>query len=99
MVNGVDIPATILSLAGAGDSRFHDGQSFASALTDDEFIGRDYLYMDAIRAAPFSGRPGWAVRDADWKLIEYDDGARELYNMRSDIAEQHDVASGARRAG
>jgi arylsulfatase A-like enzyme len=51
--------------------------------------------MDAIRAEPFdAGRPGWAVRDQDWKLIEYDDGGRELYDMRTDIAEAHNLVAG-----
>ena len=61
-------------------------KSFAAALTDASFAGRDHLYMDGIRAEPFdAGRPGWTVRTADWKLIEYDDGgAPELFDMRSE---------------
>jgi arylsulfatase A-like enzyme len=92
LIAGVDIPATVATLAGATDARFHDGRSFQDALTDVSFGGRDYLYMDAIRAEPFDGgRPGWAVRDKDWKLIEYDDGGRELYDMRTDIGELHNL--------
>jgi arylsulfatase A-like enzyme len=91
LVEAVDVPATVLDLAGA-DGRFHDGRSFAAALTDPSFVGRDHLYMDAIRAEPFSGgRPGWAVRDASWKLIEYDDGGRELYDVRTDIGETQNL--------
>ena len=89
---GVDIPATILALAGSKKSRFHDGQSFAAGLTNEQFAGRrPFLYMDAIREEPFHGRPGWAVRDADYKLIEYDDGVRQLFDMRTDIAEANDL--------
>jgi arylsulfatase B len=95
LVNGVDIPATILALAGAGEPSFHDGISFAPALAEPAFAGREYLYMDAIRDEPFdAGRAGWAVRNADYKLIEYDDGGRELFDMRTDIAERDNLAAG-----
>jgi arylsulfatase A-like enzyme len=95
LVEGVDIPATILALAGATPPTFHDGVSFAPALTDSAFGGRDYLYMDAIRAEPFeAGRPGWTARNADYKLIEYDDGGRELYDTHTDIAEHHNLVAG-----
>ena len=67
--------------------------TFAAALTDPSFAGRDHLYMDNIRADPFGGRPGWTVRDADWKLIEFDDGGKELYDLRSDLAESDDLIS------
>ena len=41
------------------------------------------------------GRPGWTVRTADLKLIEYDDGgAPELFDMRSDIAEVDNLIAG-----
>ncbi len=95
LVQSVDVPATILDLVGA-DDRFHDGRSFAAALTDPSFTGRDHLYVDAIRAEPFTGgRPGWAVRDANWKLIEYDDGGRELYDMQADLGETHNLIAGS----
>ena len=93
LVAAVDIPATIATLVGGKDPRFHDGTTFAAALSDPEFAGRDHLYMDNIRAEPFDGRPGWTVRDAEWKLIEYDDGAKELYDLRSDLAETDDLIS------
>ena len=93
LVAGVDIPATIATLVGGKDPRFHDGMTFAAALTDPSFAGRDHLYMDNIRADPFDGRPGWTVRDADRKLIEFDDGGKELYDLRSDLAETDDLIS------
>lgn len=46
-----------------------------------------------MRFDPFDGRPRWTVRDADWKLIEYDDGGKELYDLRSDLAETNDLIS------
>jgi hypothetical protein len=35
------------------------------------------------------------VRLGDWKLIEwYEDGSRELFNLREDPGEAHDLAAG-----
>lgn len=40
------------------------------------------------------GSPGAAVRRGDWKLIEFfEDGHYELYDLRNDPGEQHDLAS------
>jgi arylsulfatase A-like enzyme len=40
------------------------------------------------------GAPCGFVRDGDWKLIEwYEDGSREVYNLREDPGEQHDVSA------
>ena len=41
------------------------------------------------------GTPGSSVRRGDWKLIEfYEDGRRELYNLRDDLSEDRDLAAG-----
>jgi arylsulfatase A-like enzyme len=40
------------------------------------------------------GSPGGAVRVDDYKLIEfYEDNRVELYNLRDDLGEQHDLAA------
>ena len=40
------------------------------------------------------GTPGCSVRMGDYKLIEFfEDGRLELYNLRQDIGEEHNVAS------
>jgi arylsulfatase A-like enzyme len=59
-----------------------------------------YLPGEAGRHLPgarddwFRTRPCGVVRSGDWKLIEYfEDGAVELFNLRQDIAEEHDLAA------
>jgi arylsulfatase A len=38
------------------------------------------------------GEPGSAIRDGDWKLIEFhQDGRRELFNLREDISETRNL--------
>ncbi len=40
------------------------------------------------------GSPAGAIRAGDWKLIEwYEDGHRELFNLREDAGERHDRAA------
>ena len=42
----------------------------------------------------FRARPCGVIRDGDWKLIEYfEDGRIELFNLKDDIGEDHDLAS------
>jgi len=38
-------------------------------------------------------KPGSAIRNGDWKLIQYyEDGRQELYNLKRDIGESDDLA-------
>jgi arylsulfatase A len=41
------------------------------------------------------GRPAGAVRVGDWKyILYYDTGRAELYNLKDDVSESHDLAAG-----
>ena len=45
------------------------------------------------RDSLFRTRPGSVVRVGDWKLHQYfEDGGLELYNLKQDIGEEHDLA-------
>jgi arylsulfatase A-like enzyme len=38
--------------------------------------------------------PGGAIRKGDWKLLEYfENGTVQLFNLRDDIGEQHNLAA------
>src|SRR5262249_37783978 len=40
------------------------------------------------------GSPCGAIRDGDWKLIEwFEDSRVELFNLRDDLSEKHDLAA------
>jgi hypothetical protein len=40
------------------------------------------------------GEPSSIIRSGDWKLIHYwEDGRNELYNLATDLGEQHDLAT------
>ena len=62
------------------------------------------LYGRRLRAAPLfwhyphygnqGGSPSGAIRDGDWKLVEwYEDGSLELFNLRDDLAEKKNLAA------
>ena len=42
--------------------------------------------------------PGGVIRDGDWKLLEFfEDGRLELYNLKDDIGEKHNLAAAQSR--
>jgi len=63
---------------------------------DDQAAGslsRRPLYWHYPHYSNQGGFPGGAVRLGDWKLIErFEDGRVQLYNVRRDVGEHHDLA-------
>ncbi len=90
LVNVTDVFATVANLAGSNVNEIYDSVSFADALTDPSFEGREYLYLRYVDA----DLEGWAVRSADYKLVEENSGGQELYDMSSDLAESMDLLPG-----
>jgi arylsulfatase A-like enzyme len=99
-ISSVDLYPTLVELAGAAPPEGYplDGVSYASLLTGDaETLDRDALdwhFPGYLGAGPGKWRtmPAGAVRAGDWKLVEFfEDGRLELYNLRDDIGEQHDL--------
>jgi len=91
-----DFYPTFLELAGVPADPKHvvDGESIAPLLKQTGGLKRDALYWHYPHYSNQGGRPGGAVRQGDWKLIEfYDDGALELYNLRDDLGEATNLAA------
>ena len=91
-----DFYPTMLEMAGIehdiGDPR--DGVSLVLLLGQSAGIRRDALYWHYPHYSNQGGRPGAAIREGDWKLIEfYEDGSTELYNLHDDIGETHNLLS------
>ncbi len=74
-----------------------DGVSLLPTLRDPAApIGRDTFYWHYPLEKPhfLGGHSSGAIRQGDWKLIEFfDTGATELYNLADDISEQDDQAA------
>lgn len=86
--------ATLLDLTGNTPPVDTDSASFAPLLTGKNKSARGKFFWHFPHYTNQGSRPGGAMRDGDWKLVEYyDSGVAELYNLREDISEQHDLAA------
>ena len=102
-VIGTDLYPTILEMAGAvlPPGQPLDGVSLLPLLAEKAPPASRALfwhfpaYLEAYRgmSGPWRTTPAGAVRQGDYKLIEFfEDGRLELYNLRDDIGEQNDLA-------
>ena len=89
-----DFYPTLLDLAGLplDPTQHRDGVSLTPLLRGGE-LARGPLFWHYPHYGNQGGAPCGAVRDGDWKLVEwFEDQSLELYNLRDDLAEQHNLA-------
>jgi len=102
-VIGMDFYPTMLEMAGVPKPSGHilDGRSIVPLLEGTKTLNRKAIfwhfpvYLEAYNEEqwPWRTTPGSAVRQGDWKLIEYfEDGKIELYNLKDDMSEENDLA-------
>jgi len=94
-VTSTDFYPTLLDAAGLplNLEQQRDGISLLPLLRGQNALNRDALYWHYPHYSNQGGFPGGAIREGDWKLIErYEDGAVQLYNLKTDISEQKDLA-------
>jgi arylsulfatase A-like enzyme len=95
----MDIYPTILEMTGTVGSTqaAGDGLSLAPLLRQDGQLAQRGLFWHYPHYQHYQKEgttPYGAIRRGDWKLIEfYDDKPAELYNLREDISERHDIAA------
>jgi arylsulfatase A-like enzyme len=92
----MDYYPTLLELAGMDpDSGQHiDGNSILPYLEDPQGEANRTLVWHYPHYHGSDWRPGSAIRDGNWKLIEfYEDNVVELYNLENDLEESVDLAS------
>jgi arylsulfatase A-like enzyme len=90
-----DLYPTLLELAGLPPfpEQHRDGVSLVPLLGG-RGMNRAPLFWHYPHYGNQGGAPGGAVRDGDWKLIEwYEDGTRELFNLRDDPGETSNRAA------
>jgi len=93
-VTSTDFYPTILDLCGLPlmPKQHVDGVSLVPLLKGGK-LERAPLYWHYPHYGNQGGAPCGAIRDGDWKLIEwYEDGHLELYNLKDDIGETKDLA-------
>ncbi len=94
-VTSTDFYPTMLEMAGLGlmPEQHIDGVSLMPLLKNKGRLERKAIYWHYPHYHGSGNRPSGAVRAGDYKLIEwYEDNSVELYNLKSDIGEKHDLA-------
>ena len=95
-VMGIDFYPTMLELASADRTpgQIIDGESLAPLLKGSGRLRRDTLFWHYPHYHAGGATPHSAIREQDWKLIEFqEDGRTELYHLASDPQESDDVSS------
>ncbi len=92
-----DLYPTLLAAADlpARPAQHCDGVNLAALARDENArLDRDTLYWHYPHYGNQGGSPGGAIREGDWKLIEFfEDNHVELYDLAHDLGEQHDLAT------
>lgn len=94
-VISTDIYPTLLELAGLPlrPQQHVDGVSFAALLSNTAAPGPRVFYWHYPHYHGSTWAPGSALRDGDWKLIDFlEEGQSELYNLRDDPGERQNLA-------
>jgi arylsulfatase A-like enzyme len=94
LVSQVDLAPTILDLLGLEPLTGASGRSLAPALRAGEPAGGDEAFVEF--NGYLGGGPGWrCVVTTRHKLVVYDDGAEQLFDLAADPAELRNLACSA----
>lgn len=94
-VVNTDLYPTFLEAAGLPlmPAQHTDGVSLRPLLAGTGPIAQPAIYWHYPHYSNQGGSPSSAMREGDWKLVQfYDDGRVELYNLKTDTSERHDLS-------
>lgn len=94
-VTSPDFYPTVLEMAGLDPlpQQHCDGVSLLPLLLGSRVPQREAIYWHYPHYGNQGGTPGSSIRAGDYKLLEFfQDGHVELYNLREDVSEEHDLA-------
>ena len=80
LINSTDLFATIGNVAGVSITEINNSLSFYNLFTDGNAPKRDYVYSEK--------EDGYAIRNANYKYIKFDNGTEELYKLHIDAYEK-----------
>lgn len=89
LIHATDIFATILEITGTNlpGGMYQNSMSFAPLLTTAGAPSRTYNYTELVSPTV----TGWAIRDMQYKLIEFADGTQEMYDLWNDSLEVNNL--------
>ncbi len=94
-VTSTDYYPTMLELADLplNPQQHADGVSLLPLLKGENTVSRKSIYWHYPHYHGSTWAPGAAVRQGDWKLVEfYEEGIAELYNLKQDISETQELS-------
>ncbi len=103
LVSNLDFYPTVLDIADIEkpDNKVLDGTSLVSVIMNNDEPKRTLywhfpIYLEGgnqeTQDPKFRTRPGSAIREGDWKLIQYfENDDLELYNLKTDVGEEHNL--------
>jgi arylsulfatase A-like enzyme len=95
-VIGHDFYPTMISMADlkTDENIIIDGVDLSGLLDNNTALKRDAIFWHYPHYHGSAWKPGAAIRQGDWKLIEfYESNTFELYNLADDISETNNLAS------
>jgi arylsulfatase B len=97
LVNTLDIFATTLELMGYADWKSQikptqpvDSKSFLPIIKNTATKTRDWTFTEIFQLTP-SDSDGKAMRNTEYKLLQFDNGKQEFYNLKNDPEELTDL--------
>lgn len=94
-ITSTDFYPTILEVAGlkSRPEQHTDGVSLVPLLEGRGTLGRKALFWHFPHYSDQGGSPSAAIRQGDWKLMEFFEGDHvELYDLKNDIEEKNDLS-------
>jgi arylsulfatase A-like enzyme len=82
LINSADLFATLAEIAGVNLSSYEDSKSFYSLLSSNTIGKREYNYSEILGDTPDNS--GFTIRNDQYKLIQFDNGEQELYDLFED---------------
>lgn len=92
-VSLIDLFPTLTGIAGARDDRPRDGVSLLPVLKDPASARDREVLLPGMKPEEY------AVINRDWRYIRYSHGGEELYDLKKDPHEWHNLASDEKMAG
>lgn len=92
LISTTDLFSTIAEIGGVNNSMYEDSYSFKHLLTNTGNGLRLYNYSEVLNTIP--ARSGYTIRDSQYKLIQFDSGQQNFYDLLSDAYEKTNLLNG-----
>ena len=73
-------------MAGTGLGSIHDSKSFKNLLGDAQMEEREFIYSEI-----GGSTPAWTIRNVKYKLLDFQNGSQEFYDLETDPDEQNNL--------